>query len=75
MFVVTETEQRELGELKGAAGWSEVMDMGTRKVYFWHRDTNEVAWDPPPGSTPRYGPLNLSVTEPKYPSAVLMYPA
>lgn len=26
--------------------------MATRKVYFWHEDTNEVVWTAPAGSTP-----------------------
>ena len=31
----------------------QVMDMASGKVYFWDSDTNEVAWEPPPGATPR----------------------
>ena len=27
--------------------------MASSKVYFWHEDTNEVVWTPPPGSHPR----------------------
>ena len=48
-------EQRVLGQLQGGSGeqWFEVMDMASGKVYFWNRATNEVAWDPPAGSTPR----------------------
>ena len=29
------------------------MDMASGKVYFWDSETNEVAWEPPPGATPR----------------------
>ena len=42
-----------LGELEGAPGWHEVMDMASGKVYFWDSTTNGVAWDPPDGSHPR----------------------
>lgn len=46
-------EQRVLGELEGMPGWSEVMDMATKKVYFWCISTNEVAWSPPSEARPR----------------------
>ncbi|KAL0033200.1 hypothetical protein WJX79_009065 [Trebouxia sp. C0005] len=42
-------EQRVLGNLEGAPTWREVMDMASGKVYFWEQDTDEVAWEPPPG--------------------------
>lgn len=42
-----------LGDLEGAPGWKEVMDMGSGQVYFWDSATNSVAWDPPDGSAPR----------------------
>lgn len=42
-----------IGELKGADGWHEVMDMASGRVYFWESATNGVAWDPPAGSHPR----------------------
>ena len=29
------------------------MDMGSGQVYFWEHDTDEVAWEPPPGGKPR----------------------
>ena len=48
-----QAEQRILGSLDGGPGWSEVMDMGSGEVYFWNSVTNEVVWDPPPGSFPR----------------------
>jgi len=31
----------------------QVMDMGSGQVYFWEHDTDEVAWEPPPGGKPR----------------------
>lgn len=31
----------------------QVMDMASGKVYFWEQDTDEVAWEPPPGGKPR----------------------
>lgn len=46
-------EQRVLGDLEGAPTWREVMDMASGKVYFWEQDTDEVAWEPPPGGKPR----------------------
>ncbi|DBB04500.1 TPA: hypothetical protein ACH3X1_012595 [Trebouxia sp. C0004] len=46
-------EQRVLGDLEGAPTWREVMDMASGKVYFWEHDTDEVAWEPPPGGKPR----------------------
>ncbi|DBA73897.1 TPA: hypothetical protein ACH3X2_009548 [Trebouxia sp. C0005] len=46
-------EQRVLGNLEGAPTWREVMDMASGKVYFWEQDTDEVAWEPPPGAKPR----------------------
>ena len=46
-------EQRVLGDLQSAPDWFEVMDMASRKVYFWNSSTNDVAWEPPPGSEPR----------------------
>ena len=69
MGVAAAAEQRVLGVLEGAAEWSEVMDMASGQVYFWNSATNEVAWDPPRGSMPRYrplegctsGPLSLSI--------------
>ena len=42
-----------IGELEGAPGWHEVMDMASGKVYFWESSTNGVAWEPPQGSRPR----------------------
>lgn len=42
-----------IGELEGADGWHEVMDMASGQVYFWESVTNGVAWDPPEGSHPR----------------------
>ena len=58
MGVAAAAEQRVLGVLEGAAEWSEVMDMASGQVYFWNSATNEVAWDPPQGSMPRYRPLD-----------------
>ena len=29
------------------------MDMSSGQVYFWEHDTDEVAWEPPPGGKPR----------------------
>ncbi len=46
-------EMQVIGELEGSAGWHEVMDMASGKVYFWESATNVVAWDPPEGSRPR----------------------
>ena len=31
----------------------QVMDMASGQVYFWEHDTDEVAWQPPPGGKPR----------------------
>lgn len=47
-------EQRVLGQLEGAEDWSEVMDMASREVYYWNSITNEVVWEAPAGSKPRY---------------------
>lgn len=48
-------QQRVLGGLEGTAGqqWFEVMDMASRKVYFWNASSNEVLWSPPSGAKPR----------------------
>lgn len=35
-------EQRVVGLLDGAEDWCEVMDMGSGKVYFWQRSSNQV---------------------------------
>lgn len=48
-----QAEQRVLGPLQGAPEWTEVMDMGSRRVYFWNPETDAVEWDPPPGGVPR----------------------
>jgi len=48
-----QAEQRVLGPLEGLPEWVEVMDMGSRRVYFWHPPSNAVEWDPPAGGTPR----------------------
>lgn len=53
-FAGATAEQRVLGVLEGAPEWSEVMDMVSSQVYFWNSSTNEVAWEPPEGSNPRY---------------------
>ena len=53
LIALMPVEQQELGDLEGAPGWAEVLDMACGKVYFWQRDTGQVAWDPPPHSTPR----------------------
>ena len=48
-------EQRVLGKLEGTADqqWFEVMDMASRKVYFWNASSNDVLWSPPSGAQPR----------------------
>ena len=37
--------------------------MASRKVYFWHEDTNEVVWTPPAGGTPR-GSTSAAASQP-----------
>lgn len=49
----SEAEQRVLGPLEGRPDWTEVMDMGSRRVYFWNADTDVVEWEPPAGGTAR----------------------
>lgn len=48
-----QAEQRVLGPLAGRSEWTEVMDMGSRRVYFWNPDTDAVEWEPPSGGVPR----------------------
>ena len=51
-----QAEQRVLGPLSGRPDWTEVMDMGSRRVYFWNLDTDAVEWEAPEGGTPREVP-------------------
>ncbi|CAG9467573.1 unnamed protein product [Pedinophyceae sp. YPF-701] len=46
-------DQRVLGDLEGAPGWLEILEMSSSEVYFWHPDTNDVRWAPPEGGRPR----------------------
>jgi hypothetical protein len=45
------TEQKVLGPVEGAGGgWFLVLDSGSGRQYYWHRDSNEVAWTLPAGA-------------------------
>ena len=58
-----QAEQQVLGPLSGRPDWTEVMDMGSRRVYFWNLDTDAVEWEAPEGGTPREVPEEQPAVE------------
>jgi hypothetical protein len=58
-----QAEQRVLGPLSGRPDWTEVMDMGSRRVYFWNVDTDAVEWEAPEGGTPCEVPEEQSAAD------------